>query len=169
MIALTLILGFFSTFDFNKSYHDFHLSRTEINYDNQTHEVQIAVHLFIDDFESALVKRGSKKLFLCTPKEDQTADDVIEKYINNKMMLFIEGQPVHATFLGKETSTDKMAVWCYLEISNVKNISELTIENKLLSELFNDQKNITDFTVNKKRKAFFVFDNDKTKEKISLK
>jgi hypothetical protein len=148
--------------------HDFHISRTEINYDNHTHEVQIAVHLFIDDFESALMKSGSPKLFLCTPKEEQAADDATEKYINNKLKVYVGGQPLQATFLGKETSTDKLAVWCYLEISNVKNISEVTIENKLLNEIYNDQKNITDFTVNKKRKAFIIFDTDKTKEKISL-
>lgn len=148
--------------------HDFHISRTEINYDNKTHEVQIAVHLFIDDFESALVKSGSPKLHLCTPKEHQTTDEAIEKYLNSKMKVYIGAKPITATFLGKETSTDKMAVWCYLEISNVKNISELTIENKLLNELFNDQKNITDFTVNKKRKAFVIFDSNKTQEKIEL-
>ena len=148
--------------------HDFHISRTEINYDQKTHEIQIAAHLFIDDFESALVKLGSPKLHLCTPEEDQSTDDAIEKYLNNKMKVIIAGKPIIATFLGKETSSDKMAVWCYLEISNVKNISDLTIENKLLNEIYNDQKNITDFTVNKKRKAFIIFDSDKTQEKISL-
>lgn len=148
--------------------HDFHISRTEINYDQKTHEIQIAAHLFIDDFESALVKSGSPKLYLCTPKEDQSTDGAIEKYLNNKMKVIIAGKPINATFLGKETSSDKMAVWCYLEISNVKNISDLTIENKLLNEIYNDQKNITDFTVNKKRKAFIIFDSDKTQEKISL-
>ena len=61
----------------------------EINYDQKTHEVQIAVHIFIDDFESALVKSGSTKLYLCTPKEDQSTDDAIEKYLNNKMKVFI--------------------------------------------------------------------------------
>jgi hypothetical protein len=162
------ILFFYFILGSTSFLHDFHLSRTEINYDQKSFEVQIAVHLFIDDFESALVKSGSPKLFLCTPKEDQSADDAIEKYLNNKMKVYLGGKPISATLLGKETSTDKMAVWCYLEISNVRNISELTIENKILNEIFNDQKNITDFTVNKKRKAFIIFDSDKTQEKISL-
>ncbi|HMR88800.1 MAG TPA: hypothetical protein PKD51_11640 [Saprospiraceae bacterium] len=162
------ILFFYFILGSTSFLHDFHISRTEINYDQKTHEVQIAVHLFIDDFEAALVKSGSPKLHLCTPKEDQSTDDAIEKYLNNKMKIYVAGKPITATFLGKETSTDKMAVWCYLEISNIKTISELAIENKLLNEMFNDQKNITDFTVNKKRKAFFIFDSEKTLEKISL-
>ena len=169
MFILFIIFNCFITFDFYAGLHEFHLSRTEINYDSQTHEVQIAVHLFIDDFESALTKSGSKKLYLCTPKEVVSADDDIEMYINKNMIVYISGQPIPATLLGKETSQDKMAVWCYLEISNVKNIAEVTIENKLLIELFNDQKNITDFTVNKKRNSFIIFDSDKTKEKIALK
>jgi len=169
MFILFIIFNWFITLDFYAGLHEFHLSRTEINYDSQTHEVQIAVHLFIDDFESALTKSGSKKLYLCTPKEVVSADDDIKMYINKNMIVYISGQPVPATLLGKETSQDKMAVWCYLEISNVKNITEVTIENKLLIELFNDQKNITDFTVNKKRNSFIIFDSDKTKEKIALK
>ncbi len=169
MFILFIIFNWFFNFDFYARLHEFHLSRTEINYDSQTHEVQIAVHLFIDDFESALTKSGSKKLYLCTPKEVVSADDDIEMYINKNMIVYISGQPVPATLLGKETSQDKMAVWCYLEISNVKNIAEVTIENKLLIELYNDQKNITDFTVNKKRNSFIIFDSDKTKEKIVLK
>ncbi len=168
MTYILIFVSFLISSSFNANTHDFHISRTEINYDQKTNEVQIAVHLFIDDFESALVKSGSAKLHLCTPKEDQSADDAIEKYLNNKMRIYVSGKPITASFLGKETSTDKMAVWCYLEISNVKNISELTIENKLLNEIYNDQKNITDFTVNKKRKAFIIFDSDKTQEKISL-
>jgi len=168
MTFILVYISFFISSGFNAKSHDFHISRTEINYDQKTHEVQIAVHLFIDDFEGALVKSGSPKLHLCTPKEDQSTDDAIEKYLNNKMKIYVAGKPITATFLGKETSTDKMAVWCYLEISNIKPISELAVENKLLNEIFNDQKNITDFTVNKKRKAFFIFDSEKTLEKISL-
>lgn len=168
MVIVFILIYNFLHFNISPIIHDFHLSRTEINYDQKSFEVQIAVHLFIDDFESALVKSGSPKLHLCTPKEDQSTDDAIEKYLNNKMKIYVGGKPITASFLGKETSTDKMAVWCYLEISNVRNISELTIENKILNEIFNDQKNITDFTVNKKRKAFIIFDSDKTQEKISL-
>ena len=168
MTYIYILINAFVSFSFNSNCHDFHISRTEINYDQKTHEVQIAVHIFIDDFESALVKSGSPKLHLCTPKEDQSTDNAIEKYLNSKIRIYVSGKPITATFLGKETSSDKMAVWCYLEISNVKNISDLTIENKLLNEIYNDQKNITDFTVNKKRKAFIIFDSDKTQEKISL-
>jgi hypothetical protein len=57
-----------------------------------------------------------------------------------------------------------MAVWCYLEIEGLKNLSFLDIENKILTEVFNDQKNIVDFTVDKKKKHFTIFDNKKIKE-----
>ena len=82
MILILILFNWFGTINYHTALHDFHLSRTEINYDIQTNEVQIAVHLFIDDFEAALVKSGCKKLHLCTPKEDISADDTIENYIN---------------------------------------------------------------------------------------
>jgi hypothetical protein len=76
----------------------------------------------------------------------------------------VAGKVVKLTFLGKETSKDKLAVWCYLEATGLKNISALDIENIILTELYNDQKNIVDFTVDKKKKHFTIFDTKKVKE-----
>ena len=89
MTYIYILINAFVSFSFKSNCHDFHISRTEINYDQKTHEVQIAVHIFIDDFESALVKSGSPKLHLCTPKEDQSTDNAIEKYLNNKMKVLV--------------------------------------------------------------------------------
>ena len=144
--------------------HDFHLSRCEINYETKTGDLQVAAHIFIDDLETTLDKIGKKQHFLCTPKESDDGDKAIERYVNQKLIMKIAGKVVKLTFLGKETSKDKLAVWCYLEATGLKNISALDIENIILTELYNDQKNIVDFTVDKKKKHFTIFDTKKVKE-----
>lgn len=144
--------------------HDFHLSRCEINYDKNSGDLQVAAHIFLDDLEATLDKLGKKQLFLCTPKESADGDMAIEQYINQKLILKVAGKVVKLSLLGKETSKDKLAVWCYLEATGLKNLSAFDIENRILTELYNDQKNIVDFTVDKKKKHFSIFDTVKVKE-----
>lgn len=144
--------------------HDFHLSRSEINYETKSGDLQISAHIFIDDLEDAVAVSGQKGLYLCTDKEHPDGEKAIEKYINSRLTLKVKDKKVHLDFLGKETSKDKMAVWCYLEVTGIKNLRELMIDNKILTELFNDQKNIVDFTVDKKKKHFSIFDTKKTEE-----
>ncbi len=154
---------------FGSPAHDFHISRSEINYDVQSGDIQIAIHVFIDDFETALAASGVKKLNLCTKKESLDADLAMERYINKKLVFSIGGKIHSAKFIGKETSEDLMAVWCYLENSGMKNTHQMSIENKVLLEVFNDQKNIMDFTVNKKKKSFAIFDIKKFSEVVYIK
>lgn len=144
--------------------HDFHLSRCEVNYESKSGDLQVAAHLFIDDFETALELSGRNNLNLCTDKESPITERSIEQYFNQKLIFKTQNKMHKLSLLGKETSSDKLAVWCYLEIKGLKNISGIDIENKILIELFNDQKNIVDFTVDKKKKHFTIFDSKKEKE-----
>ena len=80
--------------------------------------------------------------------------EAIERYGNQKLSMKVSGNVVKLKFLGKENAKDKLVVWCYLEATGLKNISALDIENIILTELYNDQKNIVDFTVDQKKKHF---------------
>jgi hypothetical protein len=166
MISLIYILfySFFNPVNHDLDAHDFHISRCEINYDKRSGDLQVAAHIFLDDLEATLSKLGKRQLFLCTPKESTDGDTAIEQYINQKLILKVGGKVIKLSLLGKETSKDKLAVWCYLEAQGLKNLSVFDIENSILTELYNDQKNIVDFTVDKKKKHFTIFDTNKVKE-----
>ncbi|MBK9736121.1 MAG: hypothetical protein IPO92_14655 [Saprospiraceae bacterium] len=148
--------------------HAFHISRTEINYDVQSGDIQIASHIFIDDLENGLALSGVKDIRLCSPKESIEADHILEQYANSKLKITLNGVVMPAKLIGKEQSKDLLAVWCYLEISNVKNVHQLNIENKILIDLYNDQKNITEVTKNKKRVLFTIFDSEKIKDMCNM-
>lgn len=148
--------------------HDFHLSRCEINYETATGDIQIAAHVFIDDLELALKKSGIHTLYICTPKESEKTHAAIEAYMNQKLSFYVNGKKLVPVMLGKEASDDLMAVWCYFEISGNKNLRQVKIENKILTELFNDQKNIVDFTVDKRKKGFAIFDSERFEETFSF-
>jgi hypothetical protein len=147
--------------------HDFHLSRCEINYDSASGDIQIAAHIFIDDLELAIKQTGVHSLYICTPKESAKANAAIEAYLNQKLSFYVNGKKVTPELLGKEASEDMMAVWCYFEIAGYKNLRQVKIENKILTEVFNDQKNIVDVTVDKRKKGFAIFDTNRIEEVFS--
>lgn len=139
--------------------HDFHISRCEINWDAATGDLQIAAHIFIDDLEEALRRKGIVGLRIGTPTEKDNAEEAIMQYLTQTILITHGKRRLIATLIGKELSDDKMAIWCYLEIPAQKNLHQLTIENSLLTEVFPDQKNIVDFTISGKRKEFIIFDS----------
>lgn len=144
--------------------HDFHISRTEINWDQKSGDIQIATHIFIDDLETALKWLGINGLRIGSTTEKSDADKFISSYIAQKLVCRDGTKSLPFALLGKELSEDKMAIWCYLEIPAQKNLKSLTIENSLLTEIFPDQKNIVDITINGKRKGFSIFDGKKKSE-----
>jgi len=148
--------------------HEFHISRCEINYETNTGDIQIAAHIFIDDLENAITTQTKKNLHIATPSESKDSDQAIEKYLQQKLLIKSGGKVLSIVMLGKETSNDKLAIWCYLEATGWKNIPEIQVENKILLEIFDDQKNIVDLTINKKKKHFTIFDDKKVVETYSL-
>lgn len=146
--------------------HEFHISRCEVNYTKKDKALQFSIHLFIDDLEDALSNSGHKSLKLCTPSENVNSEQYIQKYINDKVKIAVNGKNLALEMLGKETSKDKMAVWCYLEVTNITELKNLTIDNKLLLEVFNDQKNIVVFTIENKKSTFFIFDHKVTQNQL---
>jgi uncharacterized protein YuzE len=68
----------------------------------------------------------------------------------------LDGEPANYTFLGKRYDTD--VVICYLEISNV-NLSEtktMSVQNEILTDLFDEQKNIVHVKWKKNKKSFVL-------------
>lgn len=123
--------------------HDYHLSNVEIEYNAKAQALQIIMHIFIDDLEDAIANAGvEQKLYLCTDREVEDADQYISDYISSKFAIMVDDKPVDYVFLGKETSPDIIAMDCYLEVEDLTSASEIAISNDLLMEVFEDQVNI---------------------------
>lgn len=147
-----------------KAAHDFHISRCEINYETKSGDVQISAHIFIDDLEDAIKSTIKKQVNIGTSKEIADCDLMIESYIKNKLKISSGNKQLSYSILGKEVTADKLAVWCHFEVLGIKNIKSLHVTNTILTEIYNDQKNIVDFTVDNKKKGFTIFDTKKTEE-----
>lgn len=144
--------------------HAFHISKTDISHKTAEKSLQITMHIFIDDLELALEKQGHKKLFVGTDKEVAQAKNLIEQYLRANFMVSINGKNCAYQWLGKETSTDKQALWIYLEATNIKEVKQIGIENKVLTDVFTDQKNIVQVNVPAKKQGYFLLDRSKTRD-----
>lgn len=146
--------------------HEFHMSKTTINYDSEEMAIQISTSIFIDDLELSLKEIGHDSLKICTRNEKANAEKLVLDYLNEHLVIDVDGVKMNLTFLGKEQSDDLAAVWCYMEIYDVPVFKEISISNTILTNQFKDQKNITMVQIDKERIAHILFTTDKTFEKV---
>lgn len=148
--------------------HEFHLSKSTINYNTKDQSLQITMNMFIDDLELALQPIEGDSLKICTRKEKESAEESLHTYILEHFVIVINSQKITPKFLGKEPSDDLAAVWCYLEVENLPAFSEISITNDIMIELFEDQKNMTSIQLDKERIEDILFTPEKTTEKIEM-
>ena len=141
--------------------HEFHLSKCLVEYVEGERAIQITMHLFIDDLEEALRNQGKDKLYICTDKESPEAEPAIYQYLQSTFKVLLDGQEPGYQFIGKEISEDLLAMWCYLEIEGVTSFSKLEIVNSILTEVFDDQKNLVSVIGPEQKKEFFMLDSKK--------
>jgi hypothetical protein len=152
-------------FDNKFEFHKFHVSKCQIEFNFPEKALQISMHIFIDDLEEALRNQGFGKLFIGTEKESDQADEYLLQYLNDHFILNVNDQNVEYEFIGKETSEDLQAIWCYLEITNIETVESLAVENSLLMEVFADQKNIIHIMMPNKKQGYFMLEKGKSSDK----
>lgn len=120
--------------------HKFYVSETDVEYNAEAKTLQIISHVFIDDMEKLLKERYSDELFLLKSGEHPKADAFIQKYLNDKLKISVEGKQRQINYLGKEYDNDQLVM--YLEVENVEPFSDISVENMVLADIFPQQKNV---------------------------
>ncbi|MCB0374307.1 MAG: hypothetical protein KDD04_00135 [Sinomicrobium sp.] len=142
--------------------HKFYLSVTQIEYAGNEQSLQIISRIFIDDLEKILEERYGINPELATKNEMKNSDDFIKKYLSYHFKLSINGKNRPFTYIGREYEND--IVKCYMEVDavDISAVKDITVENTILFDAFEEQKNIVHFKINNKRKSFVLSkENDK--------
>ncbi len=160
MLSIITILFFLTSLtggDAPAPLHDFHVSKCLLEYNEEEQALQMSLHIFLDDLEEALRRRGHDKLFLCTAREAEQAEEHLQQYLRDRLTLRVNGQAAPYEYIGKEISQDLAAVWCYLEITGVSQLKTLEVSNAILMEVFDDQKNIVSITGPGRERGLLLF------------
>jgi hypothetical protein len=132
--------------------HRFHASLAEVEYNSRERRVEIAVRLFVEDFEEALGKASGRRVRL-----DATPDvaDLGAAYLRERLTITgPDGRALELKWVGMEPKVDE--AWVYLEAQSADGLAGATVSDRVFFELFDDQVN----TVNLKdgaRRTTVVF------------
>lgn len=148
--------------------HEFHLSKCEVVYSEEDQALQITLHIFIDDLELALEQQGNEGLFIATEREHASTDSILYLYLQEEFQLTSNNQLLHYNYIGKEPSSDLLAVWCYLEVENFIPSKNLTVSNHILLDVYDDQKNIVSVKMPGKKGGYFMMEKDNYEQTFQL-
>lgn len=147
---LLLLLRYFS-FILIAKLHPFHVSVCEVYYNPETESFEISMKIFIDDLELALQKKGATDFTLVNSSDKNKIEKELENYLSLQFKLNVNEDIIPLEFLGYEIKRD--AVLCYFESDRVKIIKLVEIENAVISDLYDDQTNLTHFQYNDQMKS----------------
>lgn len=138
--------------------HKFYVSITKIEYAQDKNSLQIIAKIFTDDIEDALQKRNNSSILLGGEKESKNVDEELKDYLFQKINIKVNGKSVKLEYIGKEYDVDM--VIAYIEVTNIKELKTIEIENKILTEIFSDQQNIIHLKTSKSRRSLILDRNE---------
>jgi hypothetical protein len=146
--------------------HPFYVSNTIAHYNEETATIQISSHIFLDDLEKGIHQKTGVWIKYGSEKESLKADSLIYDYLSSNMQWHLMDTLVRFKYIGAEMSEDFSALWCYLESPEIAvGKAKLDIENHLLMEVYDDQKNIVHFNM-PDEDHYFLFRNADQKESM---
>ena len=127
------------------SIHPLHVSVTEIEFDEKEKRLEIMMRVFADDLEITMRKQlNQPELDIMSPK-GITIDQMMSEYLKKHFKISLEGKPQLTKYLGHEQEGE--AFIFYSEVSNVKKLKAIQVQNDILMEIHNDQSNLVHVTV----------------------
>ncbi|MCH8533894.1 MAG: hypothetical protein LAT51_02390 [Flavobacteriaceae bacterium] len=138
--------------------HKFYVSVTNFEYREDLKSVQIISKVFADDFEDILKLRYQEEVILSPESETANADRLIEKYIYAKFKLQLDDEKQKLTYIGKKYVHDQ--IHFFVEVNDVEDFNKVEISNLILTDLFDDQKNLIHFKKDGKTKSAIIVKSD---------
>ncbi len=155
-----LLLIFLYTFN----PHPIHLTVTEVYRIEASEDLAFSITFFMDDFGAAAdynayvdkINRGK-----------MTVDDFILQHLEEKLKIKVNGKTMKYAI--QETESNFPAVTCYMQFkSPPKEVQSFEIENTLLLEHFDDQKNMVHLRIAGKKEGSMILNKKKKRAAVSF-
>jgi hypothetical protein len=142
MKAQILILYIVIQSCFSVSAHPIHLSVVNIDYICDSDLIEYSVRLFYDDFQNILNRKYNTMInFAKENRMTSKEQESIQKYLNSNLKIMdSNGNIIAPVFLGWKV--EEFSVWFFFRAKTRGVINSFSIENKLMLDVFMDQKNL---------------------------
>ena len=139
---MTLLLFLITLIGTGGPAHDYHVSKTNVRYVAERQQVQVEMHVFVDDLELAMQDAGAPLLELGTEEEHPESERYLTAYLDKYFGIDWNGAPLPVNLVGWELEDDLHGLWIYLAAEGVEPAREVRMQNSVLTEYYADQKNI---------------------------
>ena len=131
--------------------HKYYVSTSLFNF-TENNSLQVTLRIFKDDLSNAISKNYLSESSDDLDLIDKFYFNKLEDYFNLNLNVLIENKKIKLNLLGLETKNDMYV--CFIEIENLESFTTLSLENKILFEIFKDQQNIIHVKKNSKKRSF---------------
>lgn len=157
---ILLFLCVYSLSSFKADFHKTYLSVTEVEYSDAEHTLQIVSRVFINDFEDVLSERYQREVSLSYKDDLKAHKDLMQEYLSKKLHIKIDGGEKKLNLLGSKFDADQIVL--FIEVPDVQDFNKISIQNLVLTDLFDTQKNIVNVKKNGKTKSMMLMKNEST-------
>ena len=100
---------------------------------------------------SSQKKNNNQRVDLTNGKNLEVNNKLVSAYITGHLNVTIDGKPLTLNFVGFEK--EDIVVYSYLEVTNISSLKNVSINNNLMHDMFDDQTNIVHVIFNGNRKS----------------
>jgi hypothetical protein len=120
--------------------HKFHVSVTQIEFNQSAQSVEVVMRVYADDLENALSQHAKRPVKI-DPTKSKEAGALVMAYLRDTFELKSKaGKPVKFVWVGVEAQVDMF--WLYFEGRLPGGLAGTQLRNRVMCELFDDQVNI---------------------------
>lgn len=159
----SLLIALFSIFIYSFT-HKFYVSVFIIEHNEKNKTLEITSQVFLDDMEMMFRNKNIELDLYST--SDIISDSLIKDYFKSVFKIKKNSEILEYEFLGKELFDDILNF--YIEVKDINYKDSLIIQNKLLIDLYDSQKNIIHFKSKNNNKSFLM-NYKKTEIQLNLR
>ena len=156
VIGLTFLMS-------SANLHPIFVSVTEIEHNTKDNTVEVSCKLFANDFEKALRNQFNVTIDLLQPKDRKALDQLVNKYLQLHLKLWVENTPVSIKYIGYEVVEE--AIISYFQVDNIASIKNITVQDNILYEMSPEQISLIHIIVGGNRKSTKLSNPD---DKVSM-
>lgn len=142
--------------------HDYHVSKTNVRYVTEKGQVQVEMHLFVEDLELDMAAAGApEKLEIGTEREHADAGRYLDAYLTRHFTINWNGRDLALETIGYELADDLHGLWVY-QVAEVEAAPKsIKVGSCLLTATYADQKNIVKFFDGDERSATLLMSKER--------
>ena len=134
--------------------HKYYISVTEVYLDKDKHQLELIMRVFPDDLEFAIKEEFSIEADLSEAKTQSLLND----YLHQKLKIVVDDKKVDYQIIKQGMQDEFYTILIQAPFQGIA--KKIVLKNVVLQEIYDEQKNIVHFFINKNKQSFILVKGD---------